>query len=31
MVIYTGLLGEDDILVVNDPGGMLPKNQSSWE
>lgn len=31
VVIYTGLLGEGDVLAVNDPGGMLPKNQASWE
>jgi RES domain-containing protein len=30
LVVYTGQLGAGDELVVNDPQGDLPRDQSSW-
>lgn len=31
LVIYTDLLGASDELIVHDPNGRLPQNQSSWQ
>jgi len=30
LVVYTDMLGADDVLDVYDPAGALPRNQDSW-